>query len=130
MRTVIQDCSNRSDHPLHVSDPRFSMYSCVEDLERIICPGGRVGDKRLRNEDAADIIRQWDEEHGQTLLVALAESTGRPIDRSRVYTSTNAYDRDDDEPDYEAIAEARAEARAEQDLERAEAAYERYVYGD
>lgn len=35
-----------------------------------------------------------------------------------------------DEPDYEAIMEARAEARAERDLERAEAAYERYVYGD
>ena len=35
-----------------------------------------------------------------------------------------------DEPDFEAIAEARAEARAERDLERAEASYERMVYGD
>lgn len=130
MRIVIVNCSTMRDHALHVSDPRFSMHSCVEGLERIICPGGRAGDRRLRNEDAADIVREWDEEHGQTLLVALAESTGRPIDRSRIYESTNAYDRDDDEPDYEAIAEARAEARAERDLERAEAAYERMIYGD
>lgn len=36
----------------------------------------------------------------------------------------------DDEPDWESIAEARAEARAEADLERAEAAYERWIYGD
>lgn len=36
----------------------------------------------------------------------------------------------DDEPDWESIVEARAEARAEQDLERAEAAYERMIYGD
>lgn len=128
MRTVIANCSTMRDHALHVSDPRFSMYSCVEGLERIICPGGRAGDRRLRNEDPADIIREWDEEHGQTLLVALAESTGRPIDRSRP-TPTPSYD-EPDEPDYEAIAEARAEARAERDLERAEAAYERMIYGD
>ena len=36
----------------------------------------------------------------------------------------------DDEPDWEAILEARAEARMEADLERAEAAYERWIYGD
>jgi hypothetical protein len=36
----------------------------------------------------------------------------------------------DDEPDWESIAEARAEARAERDIERAEAAYERWIYGD
>lgn len=129
MRIVIVNCSTMRDHALHVSDPRYSMHSCVEGLERIICPGGRAGDRRLRNEDAADIVRQWDEEHGQTLLVALAESTGRPIDRSRpVYTEP--VEQDYDEPDYEAIAEARAEARAERDLERAEAAYERMIYGD
>lgn len=127
MRTIISNCSTPTDHPLHVSDPRFSMHSCVDGLERIICPGGRVGDRRLRNEETADIIRQWDEEHGQTLLVALAETTGRPIDRSRVYTSTTAYD---DEPDFEGILEDRAEARAEEAIERAEAAYERQVYGD
>lgn len=42
----------------------------------------------------------------------------------------STYDAYDDEPDWESIAEARAEARAERDLERAEAAYERWVYGD
>lgn len=36
----------------------------------------------------------------------------------------------DDEPDWESIVEARAEAWAERDLERAEAAYERWIYGD
>lgn len=126
MRYVISDCSNRSTHALHVSDPRYSMYSCEEGLQRFVCPGGRAGDKAIRDaESLEDLVRAYDEERGQTLLVALAESTGRPIDRSRPAPPV-----DDDEPDYEAILEERAEARAEEAIEAAERSYERYIYGE
>lgn len=129
MRLIIRDCSNTRDHALHVSDPRRSMYSCVDGLERFVCPGGRLGDRTLREADSLDdVVRAYDEEQGQTLLVALAESTGQPIDRRPA--PCRSYEQDDDEPDYEAILEERAEARAEEAIERAERDYERYVYGD
>lgn len=63
MRIVIMNCSDRSDHALHVSNPRRSTQACVESIERVICPGGRVGDRRLRHEETADIVHEWDEEH-------------------------------------------------------------------
>lgn len=116
MRLIIRDCSNMRDHALHVSDPRPSMYSSVDGLERFVCPGGRVGDRTIREADSLDdVVRAYD-----------AESTRPPVDRRPA--PCRSYEQD--EPDYEAILEERAEARAEEAIERAEAAYERYVYGD
>lgn len=115
MRLIIRDCSKSTDHALHVSDPRPSMHSCVDGLERFVCPGGRLGDRTIREaDDLDDVVRAYDEEHGQTLLVALAEVTGRPIDRS----APTSYDdvEEPDEPDHD------------EEYEAAERSYERYVY--
>lgn len=108
MRYVIRNCSTPTDHALHVSDPRPSMHQCVDGLERFVCPGGRLGDRRIREcDDIAALVAE----------VLASQTAPEP-------------ELDDDEPDWEAIVEARNEARAEYELERAEARYERFIYGD
>ncbi len=51
MRIMIHDCSKPTGHPMHVQTSR-SMYSCEEGREiYYLCPGGRLGDKRIRESD-------------------------------------------------------------------------------
>lgn len=48
---TIRDCSKPTDHPMHVQTSR-SMYSCEEGkVIDYLCPGGRLGDKRIRECD-------------------------------------------------------------------------------
>lgn len=50
-RVVIRNCYIPTDHAIHVSEPRPSMYEVEEDLVIYLCPGGRAGDRRIRESD-------------------------------------------------------------------------------
>lgn len=50
-RVTIRNCYIPTDHAIHVSEPRPSMYEVEEDLVIYLCPGGRAGDKRIREAD-------------------------------------------------------------------------------
>lgn len=56
-RYVVRNCYDNRDHPIHASGDRRSMYSCVDQVDRVICPGGRAGDRRIREAD--DIANLW-----------------------------------------------------------------------
>lgn len=121
-RIVQRDCSVTRDHVIHVQRSR-SMYECEEGAEILyLCPGGRLGDRRIRE---ADDIRALVDE---VLASQTAPEPELRQENSAPTRSSRSYD--DDEPDWEAIVEARNEARAEYELDRAEAAYERMIYGD
>lgn len=53
-RVTIRNCYIATDHPIHVSDARPSMYEVEEAWVIYLCPGGRAGDKRIRESD--DIV--------------------------------------------------------------------------
>lgn len=60
MRYIVRDCSQPTFHPMHVSEPRHSMYSCVEEKEIFICSGASsLGDRRIR--ESHDIARLAEE---------------------------------------------------------------------
>lgn len=118
MRIIIANCSNPCDHALHISRPRHSMYSCVEDLERRICPGGRAGDRAIRQaDDIADLVAEYDRVNG--LLNALADVTGREVSPDSSPSQDEGPD-EPDEPDYDEEYEA----------DRAADRYEAWLFRD
>jgi hypothetical protein len=66
-RITIRNCSDPRDHAIHVSDARRSMYEVEEDLVVYLCPGGRAGDKRIR--ESGDIralaVEVWHEQEAR-----------------------------------------------------------------
>lgn len=59
MRYAVRDCSNRSEHPMHftVEGPQRDFE---DDRTTYVCPGGRAGDRRLRDFDGslADLVTE------------------------------------------------------------------------
>jgi hypothetical protein len=92
---AVINCADRRDHPMHAYAGRPSMHQCVDAEQRVICPGGRAGDRRLR--ESENIANLW------TLVrleMALAEMPPPP-----------AFSREDSvdeppEPDYDEEYEA------------------------
>lgn len=117
-RTVVRNCYIPTDHAIHVSDPRRSMYEVEEDLVRYLCPGGRAGDKRIR--DADDIAALADEVAREQAAIPEAppeDSAPRRVEY-------------DDEPDGHDPLEDYSEADLEYEADRAADRYERWLDRD
>ncbi len=113
-RIILANCANPCDHPIHVSRPGRSMYQCVDGYEIRLCPGGRMGDKRVREyagrlDELAEIVRI------ENVSAELAELLGETetVDWSK-HSATKSFDarslEDDDreppEPDFDEEYEA------------------------
>ena len=120
MRYVIRNCYDTRDHPIHASGPRPSMYQCVEDPEVFICPGGRVGDRRIRESD--DIADLYTVVRAETVARELATMiTEAP--RGDYLGERGPVDEGPDEPPEPDFDE-------EYEADRAADRYERWLYGE
>lgn len=62
-RIVVQQCSDRRDHAIHVTDARPSIYAAEDDAVRYLCGGDRTGDKRIRDaESIRSLVAEIDAE--------------------------------------------------------------------
>lgn len=110
-RYVIRNCYKPTDHPIHASGDRPTMYECEDHTERVICPGGRAGDKRLR--ESHDIANLWALVRLENALAELPPAPAFPQEDS------DGPD-EPDEPDYDEEYEA----------DRAADRYEAWLYRD
>ena len=105
MRYIVANCYDTRDHLIHVSDPRPSMHQCVDGLEIRICPGGRVGDRRIREaDDIAELAEMVRVEQVARNLAAILTGDA-PAPQSSGGGLSDAVD-EPDEPDYDEDYEA------------------------
>lgn len=113
-RVTIRNCYIPTDHPIHVSDARPSMYEVEEAWVIYLCPGGRAGDKRIRESDDIAALA----------LEVRREQGARARQENSVPPPPVEYDDSDydgpDEGDYDADYEA----------DRAADRYERWLFRD